>query len=69
MGSEFSSFILLAFLFTTTASQEITIKFTEELVIGNDENASAEYLFELPRHVCTDSNNNMYNFRMAKLNG
>jgi hypothetical protein len=41
-------------------AQNLEVKFFEELRIGDDENASEEYLFADPQHIGTDSKNNIY---------
>ena len=41
-------------------AQNLSINLTEELVIGDDENASEEYLFLRPTQICTDSKSNIY---------
>lgn len=55
----FVKFILVSFCHQSI-SQQINFHLTEELVIGNDENASEEYLFNRITHICTDSNGNVY---------
>lgn len=40
--------------------QNIDVEIEKLLVIGNDENASEEYLFYFPQHICTDQENNIY---------
>ncbi len=60
----FFRIILLLFfnvmLNSISYSQNINVEIEELLVLGNDENASAEYLFSLPEHICTDKKNNIY---------
>jgi len=41
-------------------AQNITVQLKNELTIGDDESAPAEYLFAWPTNVCTDTNNNIY---------
>lgn len=56
----FAKFLLFSILSFSIQAQEMPVELVEELVIGNDENASEEYLFANPQHVCTDSKNNIY---------
>lgn len=41
-------------------AQNLSVNLTEELVIGDDENASSEYLFFSPTQICIDSKNKIY---------
>ena len=47
-------------------AQNLSVNLTEELVIGDDENASGEYFFVCPTQICIDSHNNIY---VADCNG
>lgn len=48
------------YILQPAAAQETTFRFVEHLSIGDDEQASAEYLFAGPRHVTTDAEGNIY---------
>jgi len=52
--------ILFLLLSNVAMSQDITVQLLNELTIGNDENAPAEYLFSRISSLTTDSNNNIY---------
>ncbi|MCG8607346.1 6-bladed beta-propeller, partial [bacterium] len=41
-------------------AQKLDVKLHEELVLGGDESASAEYLFSWPKAISTDSHNHIY---------
>lgn len=53
---------ILFFFFMSTVSfgQNLHVKLTERLVLGDDEDAAEEYLFVSPQHICTDHQNNIY---------
>lgn len=50
----------LLFLFSTINAQNINIKFKQRLILGNDESAAEEYLFQYPSYLRTDSKRNIY---------
>ena len=50
----------LTLVLLSAQAQELSFTLTEQLVIGHDENASAEYLFTYPELVRTDSKGYIY---------
>ena len=50
----------LVLILPSAQAQEMSFTLIEQLVIGNDENASAEYLFAFPELVRTDSKGYIY---------
>jgi len=57
----FSRALLFCFFMSTvTFGQNLHVKLTERLVLGDDEDAANEYLFVSPQHICTDRQNNIY---------
>jgi hypothetical protein len=63
--------VLYLFLFTvlSLSAQNINVDFKEVLVLGADESAPKEYLFNLITDICTDSKGNIYiaEKKMAKV--
>ena len=52
--------VFLVALMAPAQAQELAFTFVEKLVIGDDEEASAEYMFSYPDQVRTDSKGNIY---------
>ena len=42
------------------SARELKVRLIDELVIGDDESKPVQYQFKEPRHVCTDSDGNIY---------
>ncbi len=61
--------IVFALLFFDVYAQQLKVTLKEKFVIGDDENAPDEYLFAYPKHVNTDSKNNIYiaDLNMSKI--
>ena len=51
---------LFSFLLISAQAQELTFTLSEQTIIGDDEDAPAEYLFTRPAIVRTDSKGNVY---------
>lgn len=53
-------FTIIVILNGISFGQNINVEIEELLVLGNDENASEDYLFSFPQHICTDKKNKIY---------
>ncbi len=52
--------VIGAGMLATVQAQELSFTLNEHLVIGDDEDAPAEYLFSYPELIRTDSQGNIY---------
>ena len=60
MRQLFFSLVISAGMLAPAQAQELTFTLVEQFVIGDDEEASAEYLLSFPKMVRTDSKGNIY---------